>query len=139
MKNIIPKWFHFLVLGTASFMTSFSLSALAQINAQDFPPGLQEYKAESRLFTVFVVPKDKSAKLFFAGKEAAKIDFNKDHKVLEITAFKKGKKETLSFDKNGDAYVISNLPSWKEPYELQIKSETKGKIEKTKVKIPMKN
>jgi hypothetical protein len=109
--------------------------ALAQIGAPDIPPGLPQYKSEAKLFTIFVVPKDKTAKIFFAGKEAAKIDFEKDHKVLEITAFQKGRSETLAFDKNGDTYIISNLPSWKEPYELQIKSETRGELEQTKIKI----
>ena len=69
--------------------TFFNQSS-AQMGAPEFPPGLQQFKAEAKLFTVVVVPKDKNAKIFFAGNAAAKIDFEKDHKLLEVYAFKKG-------------------------------------------------
>lgn len=143
MKNIsasiFSQKFSFIVQ-ILTFVSSLAfLSPLkAQIGAPDFPPGLQQFKTESKLFTVIVVPNDKNAKIFFAGHAAAKIDFEKDHKLLEVYAFKKGQKEQLSFDKNGDTYIISNMPSWKEPFELQLKSETRGQVEETKVKIKLK-
>ena len=98
-----------------------------------------EMRAESRLFTLRFVPQDKKAKLFFSGKEMVKIDFEKDHKVLEITALGKGKKEILKFTKDGEAYTIDQLPQWNDSYELEVKTHTKGQIENTRVLIRGKN
>ncbi|MGZ3786754.1 MAG: hypothetical protein ACXVC3_19605 [Bdellovibrio sp.] len=107
--------------------------------AQEPPrPGDPQFGGEGRLIILRVVPADKTAKLYFVGKKAAEIDFNKDHKLLSVTALSGGKSETLQFKNTGDAYEVLNVPSEKGPYELSVKSEVKGKIEDIKVKIQTK-
>lgn len=101
--------------------------------------GDDEYMVQGRLVVLKFVPKDQKAKLFFAGKKAGEIDFKKDHKILTITAFdKQNKKEILTFNKDGEAFEIPNLPSWKKPYNLEIKTETKGQIEDFKIEVKSK-
>ncbi|KHD88378.1 MAG: hypothetical protein OM95_09590 [Bdellovibrio sp. ArHS] len=104
--------------------------------AQEPPrPGDPQFGAEGRLLILKVVPGDRTAKLFFVGKKAAELDFNKDHKLLSVTALKNGQTETLQFKNNGDSYEVFGLPGGKEPYSLGVKSEVKGKVEELKVKI----
>ncbi|WP_415063198.1 hypothetical protein [Bdellovibrio sp.] len=98
-------------------------------------PGDPQFGAEGRLVILKVVPGDRTAKLFFVGKKAAEIDFTKDHKLLSVTAFKDGQTETLKFKNNGDSYEVLDMPGWKGPYSLGVKSEIKGKVEELKVKI----
>ncbi|MBV2167840.1 MAG: hypothetical protein KUL82_03950 [Bdellovibrio sp.] len=98
-------------------------------------PGDPQFGAEGRLVILKVVPGDRTAKLFFVGKKAAEIDFTKDHKLLSVTAFKDGQTETLKFRNNGDSYEVLDMPGWKGPYSLGVKSEIKGKVEEFKVKI----
>lgn len=112
-----------------------SLFAMAQVPRA----GDDEYMVQGRLVILKFVPKDQKAKLFFAGKKTGEIDFKKDHKILTITAFdKQSKKEILSFSKDGEAFEITNLPSWKKPYELEIRTETKGQIEDFKIEVKTK-
>lgn len=98
-------------------------------------PGDPQFGGEGRMIILRVVPGDKSAKLYFLGKKAAEIDFNKDHKLLSVTAFSEGKRETLQFKNNGDSYEVMDVPSEKGSYELDVKSEVRGKVEDIKVKI----
>ncbi len=98
-------------------------------------PGDPQIGAEGRLLVLKVVPGESTIKLFFAGKKAAELDLAKDHKLLSVTAFQRGKKETLNFRNLGDVYEITNLPSWKEPYSLGVKSEVRGTVEEIKVQI----
>lgn len=116
------------------FILSSSLSTWAQGERPDRP----EYLAQSRLLTLRVVPGDKNAKLYFAGQKVAGMDWRKDHQVLEITALTSKKTETLQFNREGDAYVIPQLPNWNEPYDLVVKSQTKGQVENIHVKIKNK-
>lgn len=105
-------------------------------HSQEPTPGSLEYSAEGRMLVLKVVPGDKSAKLFFFGKKSAELDFNKDHKLLSVTATSAGKTETLTFKKNPDSYEVLNLPQRYKPYELKVKSEVRGKIEDLKIQIP---
>lgn len=99
-------------------------------------PGDPEYTAQGRLVIVRVVPKDRTAKLFFVGKKAAELDLKKDHKVLSVTAIGPGSKsEQLSFQGEGDAYTVSQIPDWSQPYDLSIMTETRGQKDELKVKI----
>lgn len=98
-------------------------------------PGDPQFGGEGRMIILRVVPGDKTAKLYFLGKKAAEIDFNKDHKLLSVTAFSEGKRETLQFKNNGDSYEVMDVPSEKGSYELDVKSEVRGKVEDIKVKI----
>lgn len=107
-----------------------SPSTFAQeIQSQGHP----QIGGEGRLLIVRVVPGDKTAKLFFAGKKAAEIDFKKDHKVLSITALSDGMSEELHFKSTGDAYEVYGTPN--KPYDLNVKSEVRGKVETIKVNI----
>lgn len=104
--------------------------------AQEPPrPGDPQIGAEGRLLVLKVVPGESTLKLFFAGKKAAELDFKKDHKLLSVTAFRSGQKETLKFRNMGDSYEVMDLPKSTEPYSLGIKSEVRGKIEELKVDI----
>jgi hypothetical protein len=114
--------------------TIFSLSLLA--GAQKPPPDDPNYMAQGRLLILRVVPGDKSVKLFFAGTKAAELDLKKDHTLLSVTASGKKKSEILKFKETGEAYEVSTLPTWKEPYELSVKSSIRGQVEELKVKMP---
>lgn len=107
--------------------------------AQEPPrPGDPQFGGEGRMIILRVVPGDKTAKLYFMGKKSAEINFNKDHKLLSVTALSEGKRETLQFKSTGDSYEVLNVPSEKGAYELNVKSEVRGKIEDIKVKIQTK-
>lgn len=104
--------------------------------AQEPPrPGDPQIGAEGRLVVLKVVPGESTVKLFFAGTKAVELDFAKNHKLLSVTAFKGGQKETLKFRNMGDSYEVTDLPKWKEPYSLGVKSEVRGKVEELKVEI----
>lgn len=129
-------------LETEEVMTHLKLILLVLVMfssvswAQEPPrPGDPQIGAEGRLVVLKVVPGESTVKLFFAGKKAAELDFNKDHKLLSVTAFKDGQKETLKFRNMGDAYEVTELPKWQQPYSLGIKSEVRGKVEELKVEI----
>lgn len=98
-------------------------------------PGTPQFGAEGRLVILKVVPGDRTAKLFFIGKKAVTLDFQKDHKLLSVTALKDGQKETLKFRNNGESYEVLNMPAWRDPYSLDVKSEVRGKVEELNVKI----
>ncbi|GEM_PF-5507167 len=100
-----------------------------EIQSQGHP----QIGGEGRLVMVRVVPGDKTAKLFFVGKKAAEIDFKKDHKVLSITAFSDGKSEELRFKSTGESYEVFGTPN--KPYDLNVKSEIRGKVENIKVNV----
>jgi hypothetical protein len=107
--------------------------------AQEPPrPGDPQIGAEGRLVVLKVVPGESTMKLFFAGKETASVDFGKNHKLLSVTAFKGGKKETLKFRNMGDSYEVMEMPKWEQPYSLGIKSEVRGKVEELNVEIKTK-
>lgn len=104
--------------------------------AQEPPrPGDPQIGAEGRLLTLKIVPGESTMKLFFAGKETAAVDFGKNHKLLSVTAFKGGKKETLKFRNMGDSYEVMEMPKWEQPYSLGVKSEVRGKVEELNVEI----
>jgi hypothetical protein len=121
-------------------ITSWLLAATLTASAEGERPDRPEYLATGRLLTVRVVPMDRTAKLFFAGHKAADLDLKREHKLLEITALNPTgrQSETLKFNQQGDAYVIQNLPKWKEPFQLNLKSEARGEIEEIKVQIKPK-
>lgn len=100
-----------------------------EIQSQGHP----QIGGEGRLVMIRVVPGDRTAKLFFVGKKAAEIDFKKDHKVLSITALTDGKSEELHFKSTGEAYEVYGTPN--KPYDLNVKSEVRGKVETIKVNV----
>lgn len=128
MKLFILLFFAWLTLGTDS-----------AVFAQEPPrPGDPQIGAEGRLVVLKIVPGEGTLKLFFAGIKTAELDFAKDHKLLSVTAFKGGKKETLKFRNMGDSYEVMDLPPWEKPYSLGVKSEVRGKVEELKVEIKTK-
>lgn len=117
-----------------SFMALVSLFiSLPGLSQEIQSQGHPQIGGEGRLLMVRVVPGDKTAKLYFVGKKAAEIDFKKDHKVLSITAFSNGKSEELRFKSTGEAYEVYGTPN--KPYDLNVKSEVRGKVETIKVNI----
>lgn len=128
----MAKNIKFLILSISTVLSCVAFS-------QEPPrPGDPQFGGEGRMVILRVVPGDKSAKLYFIGKKAAEINFNKDLKLLSVTALSGGKTETLQFKNTGDSYEVLNTPSEKGPYELNVKSEVRGKVEEIKVKIQPK-
>lgn len=79
---------------------------------------------------------EKSAKIFFVGSEVAKLGFEKDAKILQITAFNpNGTKEELRFVPGQGFYTIQNMPAWPENYMLEVKAKYKEKNDKVQLKI----
>ncbi|MGZ3768856.1 MAG: hypothetical protein ACXVCP_05125 [Bdellovibrio sp.] len=120
---------------TFIFSLTVLLSLVKAFAQEPSRPGDPQFGGEGRLVILRVVPGDKTAKLYFIGKKAAEFDFNKDHKLLSVTALSNGKSETLQFRNKGDSYEVLNVPSEKGAYELNVKSEIKGKVEDIKVKV----
>lgn len=120
------------------FLAGALLFSVATHAQEPRPPGFPQIGAEGRLVVLKIVPGDSSMKLFFVGKEVTELDFNKNHKLLSVTAFKNGKRETLKFRNVGDSYEVTESPSVQKPYSMEIKSEVRGKIEELKVDIPAK-
>lgn len=120
-----------------SYLALLTLTLKASVVFSQEPPrpGDPQIGAEGRLVVLKIVPGDKSLKLFFAGTKTAELDFNKNHKLLSVTAFKDGQKETLHFTNRGDSYEVTELPKMKVPYSLGVKSEVRGKVEELKVEI----
>lgn len=122
-------------------LASLLIATMASVSlAQEPPrPGDPQIGAEGRLVVLKVVPGESTLKLFFAGTKAAEVDFTKEHKLLSVTAFKEGQKETLKFRNMGDSYEVMELPKWSEPYSIGVKSQIRGKVEELKVQIKGKN
>lgn len=99
-------------------------------------PDNPEYLAHSRLVTIRVVPAGKSAQIFIAGNRAADLDFKNTNKLLQITAVSPNRRrEVLEFQPNGQSYVVPKLPDWEEGFQLYVKTESRGKVEETKIPI----
>lgn len=91
-------------------------------------------EGQGRLVTVRFVFGDKNAKLYLVGKEAAKLDLNKDAKLLTLTAFTTdGKKEELHYTEEQGFYTIQKLPNMKAPYTLSVSAKVKDVEETIKV------
>ncbi len=112
-----------------------TLAAQAQVPSAGERLSNPEYLGSGRLLTIRIVPADRTAKLYVVGKKAAQIEIGKDYQVIEITALNKKQNETLEFRRDGEAYVISNLPKWNEPYDLKVRAETRGQKDEVKVRI----
>jgi hypothetical protein len=79
---------------------------------------------------------DKSIKLFLVGKETAKINLDKDTKLLEVTAFKDDSTtEVLKFEPGKGYYTIKALPEWENPYTLKMRAKVKGAEESVQLKM----
>lgn len=127
---------HFLAIIFLIFTSDLLQAQTQPLDSARYP--YAQYTAEGRMLTVKLIPGDKAAKLFFVGKKVADLDFQKDHKLLSIVAISNDKKEVLKFTGTGDSYEVADLPKWKTPYELSLKSELKGQVEEIKVKVKSK-
>ena len=119
------------------FLFSFHL-ALSQTDYPNDPsenPLKPEYQASSRAAILRVVPGDKTAKLFIAGHKTAQADLSKQPVVVSVTAWNQGDSEILDFRRDGDGYLITELPKWQEPYDLAVTLESRGNVEEMKVRI----
>lgn len=125
-----------LLIFVFSAVALISGSSLAQpsprYNAE--PSTVGPAQAEGRILMFQVVPNDKTAKLFVLGKKQVQWNFN-NTKILSITAFDKEKSEILQFRQDGSSYTITNWPSWKKDFELNISAEYEKQKEDVKVQI----
>lgn len=114
-------------------ITAYTGSALAEEPPR---PGDPQISGEGRLIILRVVPGESTAKLYFVGKKAADINLKKDHKLVSVTAFSNGKREELHFKtiSGGNSYEVLNVPS-ATPYQLDVRSEIRGKVEDIKVNV----
>lgn len=128
---MMRKFILFTVIG-------FSCFSIAQV-----PPGPRptnpEYQTQSKLVVLRFVPMDKKGKLFLAGNKAADIDFRKGAKIVDVTILRKNqKKDILQVTRVGDSfqeYEIVGLPPSTEPYDLQIRTEVRGKYENMEIRV----
>lgn len=121
------------ILLTVTTYTGFAL-------AEEPPrPGDPQFGGEGRLIILTVVPGESTAKLYFIGKKAADINLKKDHKLVSVTAFSNGKREELRFKtiSGGNSYEVLNVPA-ATPYQLDVRSEIRGKVEDIKVNVNKK-
>ncbi|MEQ1663946.1 MAG: hypothetical protein ABL927_01065 [Bdellovibrionales bacterium] len=122
MKNFIKYVVIFFTVALA-FVT-------IKLQAQDFQKDPLTLEGQGNLLTVRMVFGSKKAKIFLTGKEAAKIDFSKNAKLLKITAFKEdGSKEELQFIPGKGYYTVQKLPEWTGPYMFQVETKFKNKTE----------
>lgn len=114
-------------------------TAMAQAQQPPGPrPDNPEYLAESQLLTLRFVPKDGLGKIYMAGRKAGDIDFHKNAKILSVTLLKNSRRDTLQFtqpEKNSEPVNVSGLPMGTEPYDLEVKTQVRGKIENTPIHI----
>ena len=133
--KIFWSWFLFTFL---EFLFALQLAA-SQLS--DYPndpsenPLKPEYQSVSRSVVLRVVPGDKTAKLFVAGHKTATADLSKQPVVVSVTAWNQGESEILDFRRDGDGYLITELPKWREPYDINVKLESRGNLEEMKVRI----
>lgn len=120
-----------------AFSFFWVLSAVAQQ-----PPGPRpdnpEYLAESQLLTLRFVPRDKVGKIYFAGRKAGDLDFRKHAKILSVTLLKNSQRDTLTFTPSAHetgAVSVSGLPTGAESYDLEVRTNVRGKIENTPIHV----
>ena len=115
--GFMRKWILF--LGSIVFFTA---------SAQDYQTDPLTLEGQSGLLTVRIVVGEKTAKVYLTGKETAKLDFGKDAKLLQLTAFQRdGVEEELQFSPDQGYYTVKKLPEWEGPYMFRVKTEVKGK------------
>lgn len=127
-----------LTLSHFLFFTMVSAQPAPQFNAEPSTvgpaPQFGSSRAEGKMLIFQIVPQDKTAKLFVLGKKQAELNF-KDAKILKITAFNKEKTEILQFKDDGSTYTITNWPSWKNDFELNISAQYQKQKEDVKLQI----
>lgn len=123
---------------TLAASTSYAQLPAPQFNAEPSTvgpaPQFGSSRAEGKMLIFQIVPQDKTAKLFVLGKKQAELNF-KDTKILKITAFNKEKTEILQFKDDGSTYTITNWPSWKNDFELNISAQYQKQKEDVKLQI----
>lgn len=104
--------------------------------AQNYQMDPMTTEGQGNLLTIRLVIGEKKAKIFMVGKETAKINLEKDAKIIEVTAFKNDiEKEQLAFTPGEGYYTIKKLPEWTSPYELRVKTKVKSKEEEIRLKV----
>jgi hypothetical protein len=87
-------------------------------------------EGQGSLMNVRIVMGEKQLKVFLTGKEAAVVDFAKDAKLLQITAFKSDtEKEELEFVPGQGYYTVKKMPDWQAPYQFKVRTQLKNKTE----------
>lgn len=107
-----------------------------QIFAQDFQADPLSMSGQGSLISLRLVPGEGRAKLFFVGHEALRLNFEKDLKLIEVTAMQNDKvKEQLMFEPDRGYYTIKKLPDWQSPYELRVKAKVNGSDQILNLKV----
>ena len=94
----------------------------------------ESYEAEGRLVLFQFVPGDKFARIYLAGKEAAKVNFDSKSKLVSVTLFQKGKKQSVPFKSMENYYQLETVPH-ADPYELEMEATVDGKPDKVRMTI----
>jgi len=123
--------------GPVAFLQGISfLQPFPRAFAQDFQKDPRTLEGQGNLITLRLSLGGKKAKLFLVGKEAVRINLEKDAKVLEISAFKNDKEtEELRFSPERGYYTIQKMPTWSEPYTLRVTTQVQGKKDRIDLKI----
>lgn len=120
--SCIMKQILFLIFLLATSQTVFSQG------------NIPEYTTQKGLVVLRVVPKDRTAKIFLAGHQAAVLDLKKDAQLLSVTVIKGDQKQKLELRANGEFYEVKNLPEQK-PYELEFQVQVQNKPQQMRLKI----
>jgi hypothetical protein len=113
------------------------LASITQISlAQNVRMGQNEasYQAEGKMILFQVRQGDEFMRVYLLGKEAAKVNLNPESKLMNVTLFKKGKREKVSFKTNENYYELENVPS-AGPYELEMEATHQGETDKARISI----
>lgn len=111
------------------FVTQISFSQYTRMGQNE-----ASFQAEGKMIMFQIRQGDGFMRVYLLGKEAAKVNLNPESKLLNVTLFKKGKKEKVSFKPNENYYELENVPT-SGPYELEMEATHQGETDKARISI----
>jgi hypothetical protein len=104
--------------------------------AQDFQSDPMSLEGQGQLLSVRIVLGEKHAKVYLIGKEAVKLSFEKDARLLQLTAFdNENATEELQFVPGKGYYTVKKLPAWANKIDsFKVKAKVKDQTENIEVK-----
>lgn len=96
------------------------------------PKDINHLKQSGNLFTVTVVPGDKSSKFYILGKEAARIKI--DNLSIEASLFIGENEKKLTLQRKSD-YFTTTTPLKGDHLFLKLKTKPEDKVDEIKIKL----
>lgn len=131
LKKII---FLFLIIGFIGLSTfSWAQNPMdPSATSSPDPKDISHLKQSGNMFTVTVVPGDKSSKFYILGKEAAKIKI--DNLSIEASLFIGENEKKLTLLKKRD-YFTTSTPLKGDHLFLKLKNKPEDKVDEIKIKL----